>query len=69
MSDSYHSITIVFEKDISNEYAERVRNFCALLGGVISVTPNMVDVNTDLATLRARWELETKLLKMVREEK
>jgi len=61
MTDRYHSITVVLERDIRDDDAECILNAIKMIRGVLSVNPHISDFNTHTAIERVRSELGNKL--------
>lgn len=62
MTDRYNALTIVLDRDIRDDDAQHIINAIEMLRGVISVTPNVVDISDHVAEQRVRRELGQKLL-------
>jgi hypothetical protein len=66
MSESYSSLTIVLEENISEERAEALTKALLLLEGVQSVSPNVSDDFAErVAESRVRHELGSKLFEIL----
>jgi len=61
MTDRYHSLTVVLEKNIRIDDAESTINAIKHIKGVLSVKGNVADANSDMAESRAISELSQKL--------
>ena len=61
MTDRYHSLTVVLEKDMRSDDAEGLLAAIQRMRGVLSVTGEVTDVGTWMAEERARQELGTKI--------
>lgn len=68
MTDRISSITVVLENDIRTDDAESLLNAISMLKGVISVAGNVSDFETHVATARAKRDIETRLLRALRDE-
>jgi len=65
MTDRFHSLTVVLERDIREDDAEMLLNALRMLRGVISVEGNIVDVDGYVAEERVRYELRDKLMSVL----
>ncbi len=61
MTDRYHSLTVVLEKDFRDDDAESILNAIEMIKGVLSVKPHISDCDSNMAEDRARRELGQKL--------
>ena len=61
MTNRYHSLTVVLEKDIREDDAEYLLNAIKMIKGVLSVDPFISDIESHMAESRARQELGQKL--------
>jgi len=61
MTSRYHSLTVVFEKDIRDDDAESLLNVIRALDGVLSVSGNITDIHLHVANERVRHDLGRKL--------
>lgn len=61
MTDRYHSLTVVLEKDIRDDDAESLLTAIKMIKGVMSVEPFISDVESHMAETRARRELGNKI--------
>lgn len=68
MTDRFHSLTVVLEKDIREDDAAALMDAISQFRGVLSVAGDVADITTHLATERARHELEEKLFAALRSE-
>jgi hypothetical protein len=59
---------VTLERDIDEEHAETIVDALRLLRGVIAVKPVVGDISLDMAEDRARYELEARILKALREK-
>lgn len=67
MSDNYNAVVVVFESDISDEGIETLLDTIKFLRYVLSVTPNVSDINSHIAYERARRDLRDKLWDVLNE--
>jgi len=65
MTDRFHSLTVVLEKDIRSDDAEGLIQAIRHMRGVISVSGNVSDIVHYMAQERARHELGKKLLEIL----
>ena len=65
MTDNYHTLTVVLERDMRSDDAESLINAILHLRGVLTVTPEVVDSGTYMAQERARHELGQKIIEVV----
>lgn len=65
MTDRYHSISVVLEKDIRDDDAQCILDAIGMIKGVLSVKPHISDVMTNMAEERARRDLSQKLWKVL----
>jgi hypothetical protein len=61
MTDRFHSITVVLERDIREDDAQTVISAILALRGVISATGAVADMTSHMAEQRARNEIAAKL--------
>lgn len=61
MTDRFHSLTVVLEKDIRSDDAEGLIQAIRHMRGVLSVTGRVSDPDSHMAEERARRELGQKL--------
>ena len=61
MTDRYHSLTVVLEKNIRNDDAESTISVIKHIKGILSVKGNIADSCSYVAEERARCELGGKL--------
>lgn len=66
MTDRYYALTIVLEKDIRSDDAERLIDAIHMLRGVLSVAPNVSDSATWMAEERAKSELRNKIFEALK---
>ncbi len=69
MTDRYNALVVVLDGDIRSDDAEPIINAIRQLKRVISVTGNVADTDSHVAEMRARFELEQKLLAALRPDK
>jgi hypothetical protein len=67
MTDRVSSLTVVLKEDWRVDEVDRVVNAIAMIGPVLSVTPNITDFPEHVATMRVRSEFRTKLLEFLKE--
>ena len=65
MTDRIHSITLVLAEDMRIDDAEALIAAARQFRGVISVTPNVSDLNTFVGEQRALNQLREKLLSVL----
>lgn len=61
MTDRYHSLQVILEKDIRDDDAEMLINAIKMLKGVIDVKGDVADWNSQMAESRAHSEIRKKL--------
>lgn len=66
MTDRYYALTVVLEKDIRSDDAERLIDAIHMLRGVLSVVPNVADSTTWMAEERAKIELKNKIFEVLK---
>ena len=62
MSDRFHSLTVVLEKDMRDDDAKSLIQAIKQLRGVINVTGNVANIESHMAEERARHELSKQIL-------
>ena len=65
MSDRVAGLTVVLEKDLPQEDAQRLIEAIKMLRGVLSVTAVPVDFSLYAAQMRARNELGIKIVSVI----
>lgn len=65
MTDRYNTLTVVLERDIRDDDAEKLLNAIHQLRGVLSVKGNASDLNSLMAEERAKRELGQKIWKVI----
>ena len=65
MTDRFHSLTVVLEKDMRDDDAQGLMDAIRCMRGVFSVTGKVADLDSHMAEDRARHELGAKLLALV----
>lgn len=65
MSDRYHSLTVVLEKNMKDEDAKSIIEAIGWMKNVLSVTPVVADPASYMAESRARHDLAEKLWKVL----
>jgi len=68
MTDRFNSFTVVLEKDMREDDAERLLSAIRQLRGVLSVKGNVSDIVDHIAMQRARSDLEQKLFMVLRSD-
>jgi len=61
MTESYHSLIVVLERDIRDDDAECILTAIRMIKGVLSVKPHKSDIRSVMAEDRAMRELKNKL--------
>lgn len=62
MTDRYHTLTVVLERDTRDDDAEHLISAIKMMRGVRSVTGEVANMETHMAEERARHELGQKIL-------
>jgi hypothetical protein len=62
MTDRFHALVVVLEKDIRDDDAEHLINAIKMMRGVLSVEGEVSSIETHTAEERARHELGQKIL-------
>lgn len=62
MTDRYNALTVVLERDIREDDAEHILKAIGMIRGVLSVTPNIADMEAHIAEQRVRREMGEKLM-------
>lgn len=65
MSDSYHSLLVVFREDIGEAHMKSLQQLLTLLDGVIAVRPNVSGSDAIMAEERAKRDLGEKLWRVL----
>ena len=65
MSDRINAITVVLKDDVREDDAQGILNALTYLKGVISVTPNVSNIEDHIAHSRAKHELITKIYEVL----
>lgn len=65
MSDRFHSLAVVLEKDIRDDDAKQIMTAICQLRGVILVTGNVADFDSHMAEVRAKTELGKKIIDVI----
>lgn len=65
MTDRIKALTVVLASNTREDDAEGVIKAIRLMRGVVSVTGEVEDLDTHVATMRVRTELNEKLLKVL----
>ena len=66
MTDRYHSLTVVLQKDIREDDAPAIMNAIGMIRGVAAVDGCVANVTTHMAEERARRDLAEKVLSVLR---
>lgn len=66
MTDRFHSLVVVLDKDMRDEDAEALINAIMMMKNVISVEGNISDVVSLVAMARARSELSMKIFEALK---
>ena len=67
MSESYNTITVVLEQDVSEEHVDVITSAISMIRGVLSVKANQVDAGADyLASERVKSEFRRKLFEVLK---
>ena len=61
MTDRYNALTVVLDRDMREDDAEHLINAIRMLRGVLSVNPNVSDLQDHVAIMRVKRELTQKL--------
>lgn len=61
MTNRYNAVVVAFDRDIREDDAEAIINAIRMLRGVLTVTPNVSDINTHVAESRVKRELTDKI--------
>jgi hypothetical protein len=67
MTDRYNALTVVLDRDIREDDAELLVNAIRMLRGVLSVNPNVSDLQDHVATMRVKCELTQKLYDVLKD--
>lgn len=66
MTNKYCGFIVVLDQDLRHDDAQALVGAIKLLRGVLTVTPLAADANYQTAELRARIELNERLLKILK---
>lgn len=66
VTDRFHSLTVVLDRNIRSDDAEPLINAIRLLTGVQSVAANVADPSHYVAETRVRFELREKLFELLK---
>jgi hypothetical protein len=69
MTDRYHALVVVLEKDTRDDDAEHLINAIKMMRGVLSVEGQVSDINIHTAYERAKHELGQKVLNVLYPER
>jgi len=61
MTDRYHALTVVLDRDIREDDAEPILAAIQMIKGVQSVTPHVADLGEHVARERIRIEIGQKI--------
>jgi hypothetical protein len=61
MSDTYHTLTVVLEQDITVESATALMHAIGQMRGILKVSGHVADITSHMAEERAHRELAEKL--------
>jgi hypothetical protein len=65
MTDRYHTLTVVLDKDIRDDDADGLKKAIAHMRGVLSVTGKVADMDSHMAYERARADLGEQIWKIL----
>lgn len=65
MTDRFHSLTVVLDKDMRDDDAENIIKAICCLRGVISVSGHVADITSRMAEDRARHVLGEKIIELL----
>ena len=65
MTDRYHSLTVVLEKDLRTDDAEATINAIRQIRGVLKVSGEVSDADSHMAEWRARHDLGNKVSQVI----
>jgi hypothetical protein len=68
MTDRFHSLTVVLEKDMRSDDAQGLMDAIQRMRGVVSVSGNVTDLVSHLAESRARFDLGNKIWRILHPE-
>lgn len=68
MSDKFCGLYVTFEKEISEEYLETVKQMIGSIKGVINVNEKLADPDHHFAYMQARHDFRMKVLKLLDDE-
>lgn len=68
MSNKISGFTVTFEKGLSEEYMDRVKDSLLLIKGVISVDPSVEDIATFLGASQEARRITDAIISMVRSD-
>jgi hypothetical protein len=66
MTDRVHSLTLVLGEDWRTDDVEAIVNAARMIKGVISVEKNVSDTTSLMAEVRAKYQLQEKILEIFR---
>ncbi len=65
MSNQIKSMLVIFEENVSEEYAEGIKNAILHMRGVLQVEQQVADFDDAINQARARHDLGTKLFDVI----
>ena len=65
MTDRYHSLTVVLEKDVREDDAAPLMDAIRLLEGVLDVSPHVASIEAHMAGRRARQKMSKALMDII----
>ncbi|MEX3240471.1 hypothetical protein [Serratia quinivorans] len=65
MTDRYHSITVVLDREVREDDAEFILNAIRMIKGVASVSGNVSDSSHYAAVEQARLEIREQIYKII----
>ena len=68
MTDRYNALVVVLDREMRSDDAEATINAIGMIKGVLSVTPNIVDIGSYTAEMHAKRILEGKILDIFKED-
>ncbi len=66
MSSSFNGLTVIFEKEMSEEYVAQIVAAIFLMRGVCEVRPHIADFDSVMASDRARYEMKMKMIEVLK---
>ncbi len=68
MTDRYHALTVILEKDIRSDDCQPLIESLKMMKGVLDVKPIVTEFKDHMARFRIRQELIDKLFKVLQQE-